>query len=120
MIIPYNYEETARQELLLWQEKMVREPSFASQLTKGLQDKMNGWIPEKVHQVITTAIKGMVRGVLTGSEFISGTPLEGALLEEREKLVREKIRTYKKWEPPAEPLPEPVASCLGWPIFRCC
>jgi uncharacterized protein (DUF697 family) len=96
MIIPYNYEETARQELLLWQEKMVREPSFASQLTKGLQDKMNGWIPEKVHQVITTAIKGMVRGVLTGSEFISGTPLEGALLEEREKLVREKIRTYKK------------------------
>jgi hypothetical protein len=75
---------------------MTQEPSFTSQLAKGLQDKINNLIPEKAHQIITNAIKGMVRGVLTGSDFIGSAPLEGISLEEREILVRDKIDTYKK------------------------
>ena len=72
------------------------EPSLGSQVAKKVQEKLNGLLPEKAHEIITGAIKQMVRGVLSGSEFISGGPLADAPLEERERLVREKIGTYRK------------------------
>lgn len=89
------YDEVALHELHQWQEKMTREPSLGSQLAKGVQDKLNNLIPEKAHEIITSGIKQMVRGVLTGSEFTSGDPLADGTLEERERLVREKIGTYR-------------------------
>lgn len=90
------YEEKARQEVTVWQEKMVRRPSFSSQITKGIQDRLNRLIPERAHRVITEAIKNMVKAVLLGSEFISGKPLNDAPLAQRERLVREKIDSYRK------------------------
>ena len=90
------YEQIALQELHAWQQKMTREPSLGSQLAKNVQDKLGNLIPEKAHEIITGAIKQMVRGVLTGSEFISGGPLLEATLEEREARVRDKIGNYRK------------------------
>lgn len=90
------YDQVALHELRQWQEKMTREPSLGSQFAKGIQDKMSNLIPEKAHEIITGGIKQMVRGVLTGSEFTSGAPLTDAPLEERERLVREKIGTYRQ------------------------
>jgi hypothetical protein len=89
------YDQIALQELHQWQEKMTREPSLGSQVAKKVQDKLNGLLPEKAHEIITGAIKQMVRGVLSGSQFIAGPPLAEAPLEERERLVREKIGTYR-------------------------
>ena len=56
---------------------------------------MNKIIPEKVHVVITTAIKQMVRGVLTGAGITTPAPLENAQLYERDLLVRDKINVYR-------------------------
>lgn len=92
-----NYEQLAVYELRLWQQKMVSNHSFfTGRLAKGVQDKINHIIPEKVHQVITEAIKHMVKAVLAGSEFTATEALISATLEERENLVREKINAYKK------------------------
>lgn len=90
------YEEKALNEFKMWQRNMERGPSFTSKLSKGMQNKMNSLIPEKAHVIITEAIKGTVKTVLFGSEFISGHPLDFASLEEREGLVRDKITFYKK------------------------
>jgi hypothetical protein len=90
------YEEKALTELKLWQHKMTQRASFASRMTKKLQTKANSLIPEKAHKVITEAIKNMVKAVLFGSGFISGYTLITATLEQRERLVREKIKFYKR------------------------
>lgn len=90
------YEDRALNELKIWQKNMERRPSLTSKMSKGMQNKMNSLIPERIHVIITEAIKGTVKTVLFGSEFISGHPLDFAPIEEREGLVRDKIAFYKK------------------------
>ena len=90
------YEKWALQELRKWQQEMVKMPTIADRLSKGIQNKVNGIIPEKAHSVITETIKTMVRGVLFGSELTTGTPLFNASLEEREYIIKDKISFYKR------------------------
>lgn len=90
------YEENALRQLKYWQQQMLRKPSFMNRMAKGTQEKLNNIIPEKVHEVITTAIKQMTRGVLFGAEHITRKPLAEGSLEEREKMVRKRIDFYKK------------------------
>lgn len=91
-----DYEKNALKELILWKEKMNKEPSFSSDMTKGLQNKMNNLVPDKVQIIISDSIKNMVKIVLTGSEYTSKVPLTNASLEQREELVRENIEFYRK------------------------
>ena len=91
-----SYELNALQELKIWQEKMLKNPSIANLLSKGVQNKVNILIPEKAHKVVTGTIKGMVKAVLFGSELTTGIPMFNASLEEREKRVKERIIFYKR------------------------
>lgn len=74
---------------------MRRSPSVLNRLSKRMQDKLNSFIPEKVHQAITTAIKQMVRAVLFGAEHTSPLSLQDANLAARETLVTDKIHFYR-------------------------
>ena len=60
-------------DLKLWQRKMLRRPGYFNRLSKAMQDKMNSWIPEKVHKAITVTIKQMIRGVLFGARWTTGS-----------------------------------------------
>ncbi|PAB56202.1 EcsC family protein [Anaeromicrobium sediminis] len=91
-----NYEEKAIREFKRWQGKMSKKPSIRSRISKGIQNKVNNIIPDKVHRVITEAIKNMVKVVLAGSKFITKEPLTEGSLEQRENLVRQKLKFYKK------------------------
>jgi hypothetical protein len=57
---------------------------------------MNKIIPEKVHQVITTTIKQMVRGVLFGSAIGLPKQIGASNLGAIEEQVRKRIDFYKK------------------------
>jgi hypothetical protein len=91
-----EYREKALLELKMWQKEMEKKPSIVNRLAKGIQNKTNSLIPDKFHEIVTEAIKNMVKAVLFGSEYITGKPLLIAPLEERENLVKEKIEFYKK------------------------
>lgn len=91
-----HYEEKALYELRSWQRSMAKKPSFANKMAKGMQQKMSSIIPEKAHEVITEAIKNMVKAVLFGSKFITDVPLLQGSLQYREGLVEEKIKYYKR------------------------
>src|SRR3546814_7899569 len=56
---------------------------------------MNRAIPEKVHNVMTTSIREMTRGVFYGAGFLNPSPLEQASLRVREHRVRGRIRFYR-------------------------
>lgn len=89
------YDELVGAELKAWQKKMLRRPSFFNSISKKIQTKVNSWIPEKVHNVITTTIKQMIRGVLFGAKHTSSDVLVGVSLRDREDAVRKKVEAYR-------------------------
>jgi hypothetical protein len=94
----FAMDETQKQirlELSVWQRQMLQRPSIINRLSKSVQVKINTWIPEKVHQAITTTIKQMIRGVLFGATHTAAKPLPGESLQECEAAVLQKIETYR-------------------------
>ncbi|MDQ3100082.1 MAG: EcsC family protein [Bacteroidota bacterium] len=93
-----DYEQQANKDLKAWQRNMLRSPSAANRLAKAMQDKVNSWIPEKVHKTLTTTIKQMIRAVLFGSEHTTTKPIgqDRLSLEIQEARIEERIEFYKK------------------------
>jgi len=90
-----SYQKQIHPELLVWQKKMLEKPTVMNRLSKAVQVRVNKWIPEKVHQAITTTIKQMIRGVLFGATHTAAASIPGATFREREDAVREKIEVYR-------------------------
>ena len=78
-----------------WQEKMSRSPSFVDKLSKGMQVKINSYIPDKVHAAITATIKQMIRGVLFGAKFVTRQPVAINTLQETESAIDKVITGYR-------------------------
>lgn len=92
-----KYEEKAYEELAKWQMKLRKRSGFFARLSKKAQNKMNSYIPQKVQQTMTGAVKMMVKTVLTGSNLLSKNHFPPAYtLEEKEKLLAEQLEKYRK------------------------
>lgn len=89
------YEKFAYSELKVWEKKMLSNPSLFNHLSKTIQTKVNSWIPEKVHNAITVAIKQMIRAVLFGSMHTTTRTFDGGTLQQREIAVQQKIDAYR-------------------------
>jgi hypothetical protein len=89
------YLQEASTQLHAWQKQMLRRPSVFNKLSSRLQTKFNSWIPERIHQAITVAIKQMIRGVLFGVRHTTAGPLKNVPLQTREELIRRKIDVYR-------------------------
>lgn len=90
-----EYTELVSSELKRWQRRMKKSPSLVNRVSKNLQVRINSVIPEKVHKVITTAIKQMTRAVLSGAAFTTSQPLTGVDFYTRESEVKRKIKFYR-------------------------
>lgn len=90
-----QYEQTAFEELTRWQKRLQRRPSLLNKLSKKTQAKINSYIPEKVHNAITVAIKQMIRGVLFGAKLTTPKPAEIISLQQTEDAVARLIKTYR-------------------------
>jgi len=90
-----SYEQNALIELQIWQLKMQKDPSLFDKVSKGVQDKINSYIPEKAHDVITATIRKMVEAVLFGSTYTTANPLKEVPLAFREIQLQEKVKFYR-------------------------
>lgn len=90
------YEEQVIQELKAWQEQMLLPPSLLNRLARRMQEKINSYIPEKIHRAVTTAIKQMIRAVLFGAERTTRKIEAGLPLQLQETLVLDQIKFYKR------------------------
>jgi hypothetical protein len=90
-----TYEQLAFEELKAWQKQMMRKPGLLNRISKRMQDKINSYIPEKVHKAVTTAIKQMIRGVLFGAKVTTKQPSIITSLLETEQKVKKLIKTYQ-------------------------
>lgn len=93
--MPTPYQAHALYELSVWQQDMQRSPSLMNALAQKAQVKLNSFIPEKVHQAITAAIKQMIRGVLFGAGYVAPKPMAQTDLLVREAQVRERVKYYR-------------------------
>jgi len=91
-----QYEENIKNELQKWQVKMQKHPSGLNRISKNVQDKINSFIPDRVHHVITSTIKQMTRGVLFGAGYTTAKPAEFVSLEAAEIAVKARIEFYKR------------------------
>jgi len=91
-----TYEQKIKSEMDFWRFKILQKPSLLSKMTDKVQKKINSYIPDKVHNAITVAIKQMVKGVLFGSTFTTSKPVIDLTLMHREALIKQKITNYKK------------------------
>ncbi len=92
-----KYQEQVAIALQFWKMEVMKKPSFTDNITYKIQGKINGYIPQKVHDAITLAIRQMVKAVLFGSEVTSSNvaPNEMSFIH-REALVKSKIESYCK------------------------
>ncbi|MDB5196330.1 MAG: ecsC [Flaviaesturariibacter sp.] len=91
-----EYEQHVIKELRDWQAQMQKRPTLMGTLSRSVQQKLNSYIPEKVHKVITAAIRQMIKGVLFGAKHLTKEPMPIASLRQVEEEVIKKINTYKR------------------------
>lgn len=89
------YLHYAHAELSLWLFQMKKPPGAVNKLTRGVQSKINEWIPDKVHQVVTVAIENMVKVVITGSGWVLPKVVEDTSFKVRELKARQRIKWYR-------------------------
>ncbi|MDN3586398.1 EcsC family protein [Pedobacter aquatilis] len=91
-----TYEQKISHQLEFWKFKTLQKPSLLNKVTDKVQKKINSYIPDKVHNAITVAIKQMVKTVLFGSTFTTSKPTVDLTFMHREALIKQKIENYKK------------------------
>ncbi|MGF7039377.1 EcsC family protein [Mucilaginibacter lappiensis] len=91
------YEKKAYLLLNDWKQKMQKKPSLTNRIAKGIQNKINNIIPEKVHKVITVTIEKMVKAVLFGAKYTTTDRLAtNASFQLRESYIKRQINFYQK------------------------
>ena len=92
-----DYEIKAYDEVQTWRLKVMKKPSLIKGLSKKAQNKVNSWIPEKAHKVITESIKNMVKATLVGSNITTKKSTQsGMSLYEMDEAFKEKHTFYRK------------------------
>jgi len=94
VIKEYTYERKVKKELAAWQTMMQKPPSRSGAATKRVQIRINKIIPEKVHRVVTKAIKELTRGVIFGAGFTTSHKYAIHDLHATEDIVKERINFY--------------------------
>lgn len=92
-----TYEVKVYEDIQAWKRKISKRPKMVQRLTKQAQIKINEKIPNRVHEMMTAAIKNFVKMTLTGSQLTTRNQQTLDLsLEERDKLLADKLSTYRK------------------------
>lgn len=92
-----EYELQVYEEIVDWKRGLQKRSGLFNRLSKKAQTKVNAYIPEKAHEIITTSIKQMVKVTLTGSEFTTKRQQSNGLsLKERDEAFAEKMTFYRR------------------------
>ena len=89
------YHNNAEAALRKWQTEMFRNPGLLNSISKKIQTKINTWIPEKVHRVVTSTMKQMIKAVLFTAKYSTAKANTDASFEQAEQMVEERIAFYK-------------------------
>jgi len=97
LVLLNEYEVKVYEEVEEWKRRIIKRSGMMNRISKKAQVKINEWIPEKVHEMMTESIKAMVKATLFGSQLTTNRDqANGLTLAERDELIRKKISVYQK------------------------
>ncbi|KGP72272.1 EcsC family protein [Pontibacillus yanchengensis] len=92
-----QYEANVLEEANRWVKQMEKKSSIIQRRSKHIQSLINKKVPDRVHSVVTESVKQMIQLALTSSKYIYKVEIkEDATLEERENMIKERLRQYKR------------------------
>lgn len=92
-----NYEHKVQREVDYWEQKMFKPPGWLEKTSKTIGHRINHLIPPKVHNIITTTIRSIVRTALFGAEYTPSRPVERTLeLESADQEAKALFALYQK------------------------
>ncbi|MED3572474.1 EcsC family protein [Cytobacillus praedii] len=92
-----EYELLVIREIEDWKRQMVKRSGILNRLSKKAQTKVNTWIPDKVHQMLTESIKNMVKATLVGSNLTTKkNQYTLRKLAEMDELLMKKLSIYRR------------------------
>lgn len=92
-----KYEDKVRKEVADWEYKMFKPQGWLEKTSKTIGDRINHLISPKVHSIITTTIRSIVRTALFGAEYTPNRKVQRSLgLESADQEARELFALYQK------------------------
>ncbi len=92
-----NYEHKVQREVAEWERKMFKPPGWLEKTSKTIGTRINHLIPPKMHSIMTTTIRSIVRTALFGAEYTPGRPVQRTLeLESADQQAKELFALYQK------------------------
>lgn len=92
-----NYEQKILREVADWEQTMFKPPGWLEKTSKSIGTRINHWIPPKVHSIITTTIRSIVRTALFGAEYTPSRPVQKTPeLESADQEAKELFALYQK------------------------
>ena len=93
-----TYEDQVRVDLDRWVRRLLKRPGLLERASKAVQTKVNDkLIPQKVQSLITATVKGLVKSVVFGLDFIpKSLPLHEIPLQKRDQLAKKTLLKYKR------------------------
>ena len=91
------YEEQTLKKLIKWEKELLKPPGVLEKTSKSIQSRINTLMPDKVHQALTSAVKGIIQTSLFTMDYIpKNDPLHEASLADRDIRAEELLSLYKK------------------------
>ncbi|ONI46966.1 hypothetical protein AN644_02100 [Candidatus Epulonipiscium fishelsonii] len=90
----YNYK--IEREVLRWIAEISEPETNIKQKAQDVQNKLNSMYPQKYHQIMTEAVRGMVKAVILGIDYIPNPPVIKTSLPRRDKMAYKEISYHKR------------------------
>lgn len=90
------YEKQVYDELKTWKQSIHEDPSLFGTMAKSVQTGINNVIPERIHKIMTDAIRQMTKSVIFGAYLTTQKKNKIELLPGIEEKVKEKIDIFSK------------------------
>lgn len=92
-----DYKRKIQREMADWEHKMFKPPGWLEKTSKTIGSRINHLIPPKVHSIMTTTIRSIVRTALFGAEYTPSRKVEHTLeLEAADQEAKELFALYQK------------------------
>ncbi|WP_338552213.1 EcsC family protein [Paenibacillus sp. KS-LC4] len=92
-----NDEHKVYREIVAWERQFFKPPGWLEKASKTIGKRINDLIPPKIHNVITTTIKSIVRTALFGAEYTPQRQVKrGLSLEHADQEAKRLFSLYQK------------------------
>lgn len=92
-----RYIEETRRRLAKWERELLKPPGMLQNMSGAVQSRINRIIPEKLHETITSTVKGIVHTALFTAEYTPRhEPAKGITLRDSDERGEELRSFYKK------------------------